>query len=319
MVPRGIVLVMAFDDLTSAVAAVPAGAWAVGVSGGADSVALLRLCADRRDLALHVVHLDHQLRGADSAADARFVDELAARLNVQHTIARRNDIEPLAGDLPANLESRGRALRFFLFEKVVRERGLSGVILAHHADDVAETILMRLARGSLWWTLRGIEPAAQHGELLVLRPLLAARRARLREYLETIGQAWREDASNESMQFARNRARTLLESNPALLAPSLELARSCDELCDWIDGVAPTLPAFFAVGELADRPVVIARLSAMRWLISQGCPPTECSTEVIDRLIEMCRDAATPQRQSFPGPFEVRRRSGTIAAARRGQ
>jgi tRNA(Ile)-lysidine synthetase-like protein len=241
------------------------------------------------------------------------VEALARELRLDRTMARRGEIEPGISDLPANLESRGRAMRFHLFEEVVSERRLSGVILAHHADDVAETILMRLARGSLWWTLRGIEPAAQHGELLVLRPLLSVRRDRLREYLQSIHQAWREDATNVSVRFARNRARKILEANPTLMQPSLELAHACDELCDWIDGVAPTLPAFFAVGELADRPTVIARLCAMRWLLSQGCPPAECSTEVIDRLIEMCRDAATPSRRSFPGPIEVRRRGRIIS------
>lgn len=300
-------------ELQSAIANVPNGRWAVGVSGGADSVALLRLLHARGDLELHVVHLDHQLRGAESDADARFVAGLANELKLTSTFATRAEIEPTLDNPPANLESRGRTMRLALFARVAREHKLDGVILAHHADDVAETILMRLARGSLWWTLRGIEPATQIAQLLLLRPILNIRRDALRNYLNEIGQTWREDASNASPQFARNRARKLLNQNPSLFAPSLQLARDCDHLCDWIDSVAPALPDVFAVHELADRPAVIARLSAMRWLLSQGCPPVECSTMVIDRLIEMSRDAATASRQSFPGKLEVRRRGGVIS------
>lgn len=300
-------------ELLSAIAKVPPGRWAVGVSGGADSVALLRLLHARGNLALHVVHLDHQLRGVDSEADARFVAGLSTELKLPFTITTRAEIEPTLVNPPANLESRGRAMRLSLFARVAREHKLDGVILAHHSDDVAETLLMRLARGSLWWTLRGIEPATQIAQLLLLRPLLNVRRDVLRNYLNEISQNWREDASNASPQFARNRARKLLSDNPKLFEPSLQLARDCDQLCDWIDSVAPALPDVFAVNELADRPVMIARLSAMRWLLSQGCPPVECSTMVIDRLIEMSRDAATPARQSFPGKLEVRRRGGVIS------
>lgn len=300
-------------ELQSAIAKVPTGRWAVGVSGGADSVALLRLLHARGDLALHVVHLDHQLRGEESEADARFVAALSTELKLPSTFSTRAQIEPTLENPPANLESRGRAMRIALFTRVAQEHQLHGVILAHHADDVAETILMRLARGSLWWTLRGIEPATQIAQLLLLRPLLNIRRDALRSYLNEIGQSWREDASNASTQFSRNRARKLLSDNPKLFDPSLQLARDCDHLCDWIDSVAPALPDVFAVNELADRPAVIARLSAMRWLLAQGCPPVECSTLVIDRLIEMSRDAATPSRQSFPGKLEVRRRGGVIS------
>jgi hypothetical protein len=139
------------------------------------------------------------------------------------------------------------------------------------------------------------------------------RRDAVRGYLTAISQTWREDASNASTQFARNRARRILFENPKLFEPSISLARDCDRLCDWIDAVAPALPDFFAVNELADRPALIARLSAMRWLLAQGCAPTECSTAVIDRLIGMSRDAASPARQSFPGRLEVRRRRGVIS------
>src|SRR5687768_5961056 len=85
-----------------AAATVPPGRWAVGVSGGADSVALLLLLRDRPDLALHVVHLDHETRGGASADDAGFVEDLAARLRVPCTVARRSEVETDMARLPAN-------------------------------------------------------------------------------------------------------------------------------------------------------------------------------------------------------------------------
>src|SRR6185503_7542160 len=87
--------------LKAAVAIVPPGAWAVGVSGGADSVALLFLLAARHELELHAVHLDHQTRGQESTGDARFVAELCARLQIQYTVSQRSDIEAQAKQLPA--------------------------------------------------------------------------------------------------------------------------------------------------------------------------------------------------------------------------
>src|SRR5438034_1508222 len=129
--------------------AVPAGAWAVAVSGGGDSVALLELLRHRGDLLLHVVHLDHETRGGESATDALFVGELAARWGLAFTIRRRSEIEPaIAARLPANRSARFRAARLELFRRVIAEHRLAGVILAHHADDQAETVVQRLLRGS---------------------------------------------------------------------------------------------------------------------------------------------------------------------------
>src|SRR5206468_4004488 len=124
--------------LNSAAASVPPGRWAIGVSGGADSVALVCLLHGRADLSLRVVHLDHELRGEQSAADARFVCELADVLKVPCT-ARRLSQMPSALPLPANLSARLRAFRLALFRQVVAELGLQGVLLAHHGDDQADT------------------------------------------------------------------------------------------------------------------------------------------------------------------------------------
>src|SRR5438046_1093221 len=104
------------------------GQYAIGVSGGADSVALLRLLMEHRpDVGVHVVHLNHELRGEESEEDARFVRELAERHGVAVTIARRSEIEPMLGKRPANKSALYRALRFALFRKAAKENGLHGV------------------------------------------------------------------------------------------------------------------------------------------------------------------------------------------------
>ena len=110
--------------LRDAIPSVPAGAWAVGVSGGADSTALLVHLAARADLRLHVVHLDHQARGAASAADAAFAAELAAQYRLPCTVARLDEIEPLLVSPPKNLPARYRAARLELFRRVVAEHRL---------------------------------------------------------------------------------------------------------------------------------------------------------------------------------------------------
>jgi tRNA(Ile)-lysidine synthetase-like protein len=305
---------MDIQPLQLAIQSVPAGAWAVAVSGGADSVALLRLLRRRDDLALRVVHLDHQTRGEASAADAEFVRRLAGELGIPCTVARRADVERhLPATLP-NPSARYRAARIELFRSVVAERELQGVILAHHADDQAETVLHRLVRGSGPAGLAGMSPRTQLGELLILRPLLGQRRAELRGYLNSIGQGWREDASNTSDDYLRNRLRKWLAREPGLHEALMAMGEACRTAGAWAKGAAPRLEETFASEQLARLPDVLAHESARRWLVERGAPPEELSEGVLDRFVEMARDAASPPRANFPGGISVRRREGIMSA-----
>jgi len=291
----------------------PAGRWAVAVSGGADSVALLLLLHSRPDISLHVVHLDHQIRGQASADDADFVAGLAGKLAIPATIVRRDQIEPGMGRLPKNPSARYRAIRLELFRRVVEREKLLGVILAHQADDQAETILLRLLRGSGPAGLAAMRPRGQIAGLTILRPLLAVRRQALRDFLTSRGQDWREDASNRSEKYARNRVRKFLESRADLHEPLLAVGRACAAYVDWIRKTAPVLNDKFPAIELAEFPRMLARESARRWLISQGVPPEALTPAMLDRLCEIAADAASPPRQQFPASVTVRRRSGWIS------
>jgi tRNA(Ile)-lysidine synthase len=180
----------------------------LAVSGGADSVALLRLLESLRDklgIGLFVVHFDHMLRGAESDADARFVEELA-RSRALECVVGREDVAAAAAAHKWNLEDAARRLRYAFFERLVAEGRARRIVVAHTADDQAETVLAHILRGTGPAGLAGIYPAVGS----VVRPLLAERRRDLREYLRAIGQGWREDATNRDVSRQRARIREQL-------------------------------------------------------------------------------------------------------------
>lgn len=180
----------------------------VAVSGGADSVALLRLLGrlrKRLGITLIVVHFDHCLRGAESEADAGFVSELAGRLRLDIIISRE-DVAAEAARHKWNLEDAARRLRYAFFERVVQEGKATRIAVAHTADDQAETVLAHLLRGSGPAGLAGIYPVAG----AIVRPLLWCRRESLREYLRELKQDWREDSTNRDVRRMRARIREQL-------------------------------------------------------------------------------------------------------------
>jgi tRNA(Ile)-lysidine synthase len=299
-------------DPVTAAQAVPAGAWAVAVSGGADSVALLELLRHRSDLSLHVVHLDHETRAGESAADAAFVRQLATRCGVPCTIALRSQVETGASELPGNLSSRYRVARLKLFRRVVADEKLDGVIVAHHVGDQAETILLRLLRGSGPAGLTGMAPRTVIGGLTILRPLLSVRGEALRALLRERGIAWRDDASNQSPLQKRNRIRALLLRYPALAESLVELGRAAGGLMEWLHAQGPELADTFEVSEVANLPSLIAREALRRWLTRLAGPGVDVPASATQRLAEMASDLATPPRQHFPGGLLVRRRGGRI-------
>jgi tRNA(Ile)-lysidine synthase len=304
------------DDpgLTSALQSVPPGKWAVAVSGGADSVALLALLRSRSDLQLHVVHLDHQARGQESAHDAAFVAALATGWNLPCTLATRAEMEPALKTPGRNLSAYFRALRLAFFEKMVREQQFSGVILAHHADDQAETVLQRLLRGSGYQGLCGMAGSVHFGQLRILRPLLDVSRSQLHAFLRSIGQTWREDPSNASDKYLRNRLRTYLTGHPQLTGDLLSLSAACRRLRRWARQAAPALDVSFPARQLVDLPIILAQSSARQWLLDRQIDPRDITLDGIDRLITMAGDAASAARADFPGNVVVRRRKGRLFA-----
>ena len=185
----------------------------VAVSGGADSVALLRLLLEIREklgVALSVAHFNHKLRGHASLADERFVAALAAKHRLPFQVKREN-IRSRSKREGANLEDTGRRARYGFFEHLAAQGTVDKIAVAHTADDQAETVLAHILRGTGLAGLGGIHPELG----CIFRPLLNCRRSELRTYLKKCGQTWREDATNRNTK--RTRARIRLKIMPVLL------------------------------------------------------------------------------------------------------
>jgi tRNA(Ile)-lysidine synthase len=188
---------------------------AVALSGGADSVALLRVLAARSaelGLALHAAHLHHGLRGAEADADLEFCRELAAKLGLPFHEARVDTAREAAADQKSGkaaetIEEAARRLRYQWFRQLMSSGVLDAIATAHTLDDQAETVLAKFLRGAWTEGLSGIHPKLESPGGLILRPLLAATHAEIEAYLRQIGQDWREDTSNRNLTFTRNRIR----------------------------------------------------------------------------------------------------------------
>ncbi len=177
----------------------------IAVSGGADSVALLRLLLEMRvnlGIGLAVLHFNHLLRGPDSDEDEQFVSSLAAKFSLEY-VTGSGDVAGTARDRRWNLEDAARRMRYEFIRSTVESKQLTCCAVAHTADDQAETVLARLVRGTGPTGLAGIYPVKGK----VVRPLIDVRRAKLREYLIGIGQEWREDHSNQDLARLRARLR----------------------------------------------------------------------------------------------------------------
>jgi tRNA(Ile)-lysidine synthase len=216
----------------------------IGLSGGADSTALLDLLANLPEGQPRLVaaHLNHCLRGAESDADEEFCRGLAEQYKIPFE-SRRVHVKTFAGSNALNLEDAGRQARIAFFDKLTITWKATAVVLAHHADDQAETVLMRLLRGSGMTGLAGMSYKNGRG---IIRPLLNITRAEIETYLAERSLVWREDESNQDKSFLRNRLRhellpILEQINPAV--------RSC---------LLTTATVLSAENELLDRQTVHA-------------------------------------------------------------
>ena len=194
-------------------------AWLIAVSGGPDSLALLHMAtawaANHPRIGLFAATVDHGLR-AESAGEARVVADHCASLGVPHAVLRWEGAKP-----KSRLQERAREARYALLFQEARRCGARVVLTAHHADDQAETILFRLARGSGIAGLAGMSAVTKvHGAALV-RPLLDIPKAALVAYCRKHGLAAIDDPSNRDVKYARARLRTL---TPLLAAEGLDAA-----------------------------------------------------------------------------------------------
>lgn len=209
-----------------------------GLSGGADSVALLhmlkRICSERK-IQLTAVHIHHGIRGSEADKDMRFCKELCSRLNVRFR-EFVYDVPEYAERNKLTCEEAGRILRYNSFRKVAAEYSMARIAVAHHMNDQAETVLFNVARGSGIRGLRGMMPV--NGT--VIRPLLCCTREEIEEYIEENGLLYRTDSTNDCDDYARNiirhKAIPVLEKvNSAAVKNIARAAERCGEAEDYLE------------------------------------------------------------------------------------
>jgi tRNA(Ile)-lysidine synthase len=276
----------------------------VGCSGGADSLALLALAADD-GLEPIAVHVDHGLR-SDSADEAEVVAEASTRLGASFD-ARR--VTVAAGP---NLEARAREARYDALETARVEHGATAALVAHTADDQAETVLLNLLRGSGSAGLAGMPARRGH----VVRPLLGARRADVRAECERRGLVPCEDPSNDDLSFRRNWIRhevlPMLERGSGRDLTPL-LTRQADVLrseCDFLDALARAAwpgEAGARGRDLAALPDPLARRAVRCWL---GPPPP--ALDEVDAVLAVARGER--RAVDLAGGRRVQRSAGMLHA-----
>lgn len=246
----------------------------VGVSGGADSVCLLHLLVglrERLDIIIHVAHLNHLLRGAESEGDARYVSRLARKLEVSATIESR-DVKAYQAAHRLSLEDAARQVRYRFFAEVTESVRADRVAVGHTADDQVETILMHLVRGAGPTGLLGMRPLSVWTSpglagLTVIRPLLAVSRADTHSYCRQRRLSPRADSSNLSLSPFRNRIRQelmpLLQAyNPrigdALIRTSDTLATELSFIEECVSEVWPKVATEEDGAIVLDRDLVVS-------------------------------------------------------------
>ena len=297
----------------------------VAVSGGTDSVALLRLLLELRGelgIVLSVLHFHHGIRGAEADGDAEFVAGLAQRHSLE-LHSGSGDAPGHAGARQASLETAARELRYQFFAKLIKSGAADKIATGHTLDDQAETVLMKSLRGAGTRGRAGIYPALATG---IVRPLLSVRRGELEEYLRGLGQDWHEDSTNRDRRHLRNRVRhelvPLLERdfNPEVtrvLAESAEVARAEEEF--WQVETERLLPQICPQGEatlqldaLLAQPLAVQRRLVRAALERAGAGFDFRHGEEILRLAQKLRGAV-----ELPGGWRVVRGKGDMRIEKR--
>ncbi len=288
----------------------------VGVSGGADSIALLSLLSEwassrSRPLALLVGHVHHGLRGAAADVDAAFVAGVAAGLGCPF-LEFRGDARLLAKELGASPEDAARELRHRAFEAWIRAERVDALALAHHRDDQAETVLLRAIRGAGIDGLAGMSRRREFGRgtnAFVVRPLFDWARAEVEAYLRDRGLSWREDATNASDAIPRNRIRRrvlpeLEQAQPGATRSLVRLAEFARETARDLDELAEGAVRSFVrpsprgsslpVNALLALPDSLARRVLEQLAVAAGGDPSSSVRRGAAAALRVLRRAAAP-------------------------
>ncbi len=291
----------------------------VAVSGGCDSVVLLDLLRLAKFQSLTVAHFHHGLRGAEATADSAFVAELSQRYRLP-CLQGRGHTRARAARRKQSLEQAARELRRAFLAKSAKKRGATIIFLAHHAGDVAETMLFHLARGGGLrglTSLRSTAPLDATG-LVLIRPLLGFTRGEIEDHAKLRRLGFRQDESNFSRAHTRNRLR--LDALPALTTaighdPIPPMARAAEILeaeDDWLESLVAedAAQAELTTSSLRRMPVARQRRLLRAWLREQA--PAEPNFATIERARNLALSTTAPAKINLAQGQHLRRRAGKI-------
>lgn len=303
----------------------------VAVSGGPDSMLLLDFMvglARELGLALAVVHFNHRLRGAESEADERLVRERAQELGLD-LLRSEADVARVARERRKNLEATARHLRYRFFFSLVSQRRLDKVVTAHTANDQAETVLLRLLRGSGTRGLGGIHPVLDGS---IVRPFLSLTRPEVEREVAARGLAFRTDSTNQDTRLARNRIRQQLlpwlekKFNPHAVRSLAQLADRARDDEAYLEEQARERALAWLVREeetrkipgrrLDEFPPAIARRVLRQMLVAAGTRPGAITQAMIDGLRRLAHEGQSGTRLPLPGDLEARKEFEWLVIAR---
>jgi tRNA(Ile)-lysidine synthase len=291
------------------------------VSGGADSVAMLLALHDlapRLRYRLSVAHLNHGIRGASATKDATFVRHLCAQLETA-CYEGKVDVPLLASQHGDSLEMAARDARYRFLTDTARQVGATVVATAHTADDQAETLVLRLTRGTGLRGLAGIAEETQSYGVRVVRPLLHTTRNDIVHFLRDGQQTWRVDESNTDLRFLRNHVRHEIlpflaaKLNPRIQDALVRLSEIAADEDDWSEQRARLLmetcvrpDGALHVDVLRQQHPAARRRILLRWLDSSEVPSGQVGFDEVERLCDFVAAGGSGHALQLPSNFQVR-------------
>jgi len=290
------------------------------VSGGRDSVALLHRLTNLDCKKLIVCHLNHQLRGRSSDADACFVEKLAATYRVDFELGAAN-VRALAKKKKMSIETAAREARYSFFAKAAKRHRCRTIFLAHHADDLVETFLLNLIRGAGLTGLAAMRDVSNRRldniDLTIVRPFLSVWRTEIDDYVREHRLKFRDDASNKNLAPMRNRIRNriipYLEKNLGrnIRQNIWRTAIIASEEENWIENQLPDSTGVeLSVANLRALPIALQRRAILKWLRAQNI--SEVGFEVIESVRSLADREVSIAKVNLARDRHVRRRAGKI-------
>src|SRR5438876_3658432 len=292
----------------------------IGVSGGRDSVALLHWLVTLGYKKLIVCHLNHQLRGRSSLADARLVEKIALKYHLEFEL-ESTVVRALAAKQKMSIESAAREARYKFFAETARHRNCKTIFVAHHADDLVETFLINLFRGAGsagLAAMREISTRRIDGiDLTIARPFLHVWRKEIDDYVGEHRLRFREDATNKNLTPLRNRIRhRIIPYLEKMLGRNIRqnIWRTAIIAADeekWIESELPeSKHADFAVGKLRALPIALQRRALLKWLRAQNI--ADVRFDAIERVRSLADRDTRIAKVNLPENRHARRRGGKI-------